>query len=53
MERHFDQELQELNKDILRMSAYAEEAIHKSIEALKNRDLELAMIFDGHAHRIA
>jgi phosphate transport system protein len=42
MERHFDQELKELNKEILRMGALAEEAIYKSIEALKNRDKELA-----------
>jgi len=41
MERHIDQELKELNKDILRMGAYAEEAIFKSIEALKNRDKNL------------
>jgi len=38
MERHFDQELQELNKNILKMGAFVEEAIYKSIEALKNRD---------------
>jgi phosphate transport system protein len=42
MERHFDQELKELNVDILKMGAYAEEAIYKSVEALKNRDEELA-----------
>lgn len=42
MERHFDQELKELNKDILKMSALAEEAIYKSGEALKNRDKEMA-----------
>ncbi|MDD3905730.1 MAG: phosphate signaling complex protein PhoU [Candidatus Omnitrophica bacterium] len=42
MERHFDQELKELNKDILRMGCYAEEAIFKSIESLKNRDASLA-----------
>ncbi|OGW78309.1 MAG: phosphate transport system regulatory protein PhoU [Omnitrophica bacterium RIFCSPHIGHO2_02_FULL_46_20] len=42
MERHLDQELKELNKDILKMGAYAEEAIFKSVEALKNRDNELA-----------
>ena len=42
MERHVDQELKELNKDILRMGALAEEAIYKSVEALKNRDKELA-----------
>ena len=42
MERHFDQELQELNKGILKMGALAEEAIYKSIEALKDRDKALA-----------
>jgi len=42
MERHIDQELEELNKDILKMGAFAEEAIYKSVEALKNRDKELA-----------
>lgn len=42
MERYFDQELKELNTGILKMSALAEEAIYKSIEALKNRDKELA-----------
>ena len=42
MERHFDLELQELRKDILKMGAFAEEAIYKSVEALKNRDKILA-----------
>ena len=42
MERHFDAELKELNKEILKMGAFAEEAIYKSIEALKNRDKEMA-----------
>ncbi len=42
MERHFDQELKELNEGILKMGAFAEEAIFKSIEALKNRDRNLA-----------
>ncbi len=42
MERHFDQELSELNKEVLKMGALAEEAIYKSVEALKNRDKELA-----------
>jgi len=31
-----------LNKDILRMGALAEESIYKSVEALKNRDREMA-----------
>jgi len=42
MERHVDQELKNLNQDILKMGAFAEEAIYKSIEALKNRDKALA-----------
>jgi phosphate transport system protein len=42
MERHFDEDLKELNKEILKMGAFAEEAIYKSIEALKIRDRELA-----------
>lgn len=51
MERHFDQELKELNKDILKMGALAEEAIYKSIEALKNRDKEVAKsIIDNDAN---
>ena len=42
MERHVDLELKDLNKDILKIGALAEEAIFKSIESLKNRDKELA-----------
>lgn len=38
MERHIDEELKELHKDILKMGVLAQEAIFKSIEALKNRD---------------
>ncbi|MDP2938598.1 MAG: phosphate signaling complex protein PhoU [Candidatus Omnitrophota bacterium] len=38
MERHFDEELKELHKEILKMGALAQESIYKSIEALKNRD---------------
>jgi len=38
MLRHLDEELKELHKDILRMGAMTQEAIHISIEALKNRD---------------
>jgi phosphate transport system protein len=51
MERHIDQELKELNKDILRMGALAEEAIYKSVEALKNRDREMAKsVIDNDAN---
>ncbi|MFA5259669.1 MAG: phosphate signaling complex protein PhoU [Candidatus Omnitrophota bacterium] len=51
MERHFDYELKELNNDILRMGAFAEEAIYKSVEALKTRDRELAQsVIDHDTH---
>lgn len=43
MERHFDESLKELKEDILKMGVYAEEAIYKSMEALKNRDKEMAI----------
>lgn len=42
MERYFDEELKDLKNDILKMGAFAEEAIYKSIEALKTRDKMLA-----------
>jgi len=42
MNTHFDEELNGLNSDILKMGAFAQEAIHKSVEALKNRDRSLA-----------
>lgn len=38
MKRHFDEDLKKLNTDILKMATLAEEAIFKSVEALKNRD---------------
>lgn len=42
MERHFDLELKELKKELLKMGAYAEEAIFKSIDALKAGSIEMA-----------
>jgi phosphate transport system protein len=42
MERHFDEELENLHKDILKMAIMAQEAIYKSVEALKNRDMAQA-----------
>ena len=42
MERHFDEELKTLYKDILKMGVMAQEAIYKSIEALKNRNKQEA-----------
>lgn len=38
MERHFDEELKNLYQDILKMGIMAQEAIFKSVEALKDRD---------------
>lgn len=42
MERHLDDELQKLNKNLMAMAALTEEAIHKSIEALKTQNIEMA-----------
>jgi len=42
MERHFDYELKDLNYNILRMGALAQEAIFNSVESLKGRDKQLA-----------
>lgn len=42
MLRHFDEELKELNGEILKIGAFAEEAIFRSVEALKNRDRDMA-----------
>ncbi len=42
MERHFDEELKELHKEILKMATLTQEAIFKAIEALQNRDKTMA-----------
>lgn len=42
MERHFDEELKELHKDILKMGVMTQEAIFKSTESLKNREKPVA-----------
>ena len=42
MERHFDEELDNFNKHLLKMAALTEEAIHKSIEAIRNGDKNIA-----------
>jgi phosphate transport system protein len=42
MQRHFDEELKELHKEILKMGVMAQEAIFKSIEALKKREKNIA-----------
>lgn len=38
MERHLDEELKELHKEILCMGVLSQESIYKCIESLKNRD---------------
>ena len=42
MSKHFHEELAELNNDILRMGTLAEEAVARSIAALKERDVDAA-----------
>ena len=42
MQRHFDDELHKLNTNLLKMASLSEEAIHRSLEALKGRDKKLA-----------
>ncbi|MGE5196985.1 MAG: phosphate signaling complex protein PhoU [Deltaproteobacteria bacterium] len=42
MERHFDEELTQLHKDMLKMGVMAQESIYKSIEALSKREGEMA-----------
>ena len=52
MSKHFEEELQDLHGDILRMSAFVEEAIARSIEALRDQDRELAQSVIDHDARI-
>lgn len=42
MSKHFHEELDELNNDILKMGTLAEEAVARSIAALKDRDIDSA-----------
>ncbi|MBF0619193.1 MAG: phosphate signaling complex protein PhoU [Candidatus Omnitrophica bacterium] len=50
MSIHFNEALEYLHKDILKMGAYAEEAIARSVEALRERDPELAQsVIDNDA----
>lgn len=43
MERHFDHDLAELKEKLLTMASHAEKAVNESVNALGNRDLELAL----------
>lgn len=42
IERHFDEELGKLNKELINMAALVEQSIYRSIEALKKGDKDLA-----------
>jgi phosphate transport system protein len=42
MERHFDDELSSLKTDLIKMASLVEEAIYKAVQALKDRNKELA-----------
>lgn len=43
MERHFDHELNALKERLLTMASHAEAAVNQSLQALTNRDLDLAL----------
>ena len=43
MERHIDEDLGNFNTDLLKMAALTEQAIHRSVDALKNQDKQLAL----------
>jgi phosphate transport system protein len=43
MERHFEQDLADLKQKLLTMASHAEKAVTEAVNALVNRDLELAL----------
>ena len=52
MDRHFDEELQNVKKKLVDMAALVEESITKSLDALKKKDLKLADEIRELDHRI-
>ena len=52
MERHFDEELKELHREIRAIGVMAQEAIHRSIEALRRCDKNLAQEVIGTDNKI-
>lgn len=52
MDRHFDEELQNVKKNIVDMAALVEESITKSLDALKNKDLKMADEIRDLDHKI-
>ena len=43
MERHFDQDLGDLKQKLLTMASHAESSVNRAVEALVNRNLDLAL----------
>lgn len=52
MDRHFDEELQKVKKNLLEMASLVDESITKALKALKNRDLKMASEVKEIDHRI-
>jgi phosphate transport system protein len=52
MDRHFDEELQNVKKKLVDMAALVEESITKSLDALKKKDLKIADEIRELDHRI-
>lgn len=52
MERHFDEELKNVKKNLLAMAILVEDAITKSLEALEKRDVKMAATIREIDHRI-
>lgn len=52
MDRHFDEELQKVKKNLLEMASLVDASITKALEALKNRDLKMVSEVKEIDHRI-
>jgi phosphate transport system protein len=52
MERHFDEELQHVKKNLIEMAGLVEESITKSLEAFKDKNSEKAQLIRELDHRI-
>ncbi|MBS4028803.1 MAG: phosphate signaling complex protein PhoU [Ignavibacteriales bacterium] len=52
MQRHFDQELQELKSTLIKMGSLAEQSIEKAIQSLLLQDKELALLVINDDFRI-
>ena len=52
MDRHFDEELQKVKKNLLEMASLVEESITKALEALKKKDLKMASRIKEIDHKI-